>query len=492
MSKILIEKLNDAYIKVHSDPDIQHELWEFFSFKVPDAWHSPLYRDRKWDGFIRLYNKRSKRLPAGLLRHVHIFAKERNHVIEGYQYLADNFALVDAQNLCSDLKIWSNGKLLEPHEHQLLGITKSLRYKRCILESATNSGKSYIIYAICRYLQQKNLRGLIIVPNVGLVEQLYNDFKEYSTVNKWDADGLVNKIYSGQEKYTGKPIVISTWQSVYDLDDEMWFKQFDYVIGDEAHHFQSKSLIKIMGQLVNAKYRIGTTGSVQDGNIPRLTLEGYFGPIVKIATNKEMIEKGISSDLTIKCLVLKYPEKECRLVIPTDYYEELEFLVQHQKRNNFIKNLALSLKGNTLILFQLVEKHGKLLYNLLKDSGRPIYFIYGYTDVEIRESYRKIIEKETNAIIIASYGVYQEGVSIRNIHSIIFASPSKSKIRVLQSIGRGLRVSETKSEAILFDIADDLRTGGDTNYTLLHYVERMKLYQREQFKVKVYNINLGG
>lgn len=493
MSVIYVEKINESYLKIHSEAAIEHELWEFYSFRDPNYKFTPQFRKYKWNGYIRLFQKRTKTLPAGLFRHLCTFAKERGHTIEGYQYLANNFAIEDAKNFTKSLKLTAKGKIINPYDHQILAITKALRYKRAILESSTSSGKSLICYTLARHLIDQDKRGLIIVPTIGLVEQMYSDFQDYSSANGWDASQYVHKIYGGLDKFSVKQIYLSTWQSIYEMEDPDWYGQFDWVIGDEAHKFTGKSLTGLMNQMVNADYRIGMTGTVQDGEVHRLVLEGCFGPITKIATNKELMDKKIVSDLLVKCLVLKYPQTDCHAVSFMDYQKELEFLVTHKYRNNFIKNLALSLKGNTMILFQFVEKHGKVLYELIKQAAgnRSVYLICGETEVEQREHIRKIVETESDAIIIASYGTCQEGISIRKIHSILFASPSKSKIRVLQSIGRGLRLDESKEFATLYDIADDLRIGEDINYTLLHYVERLKLYHRESFKVKVYNINLG-
>jgi superfamily II DNA or RNA helicase len=493
MSVIYVEKINESQLKIHTEQAIEQELWEFYSFRDPNYKFTPQYRKYKWNGYIRLFQKRSKTLPAGLFRHLCIFAKERNHTIQGYQYLAQNFSIEDARNYTKGLNITTKGISITPYDHQVLAITKALRYKRTILESSTSSGKSLICYTISRYLIEKEKRGLIIVPTIGLVEQMYSDFQDYSSFNGWNTSTYVHKIYGGLDKFSVKQIYLSTWQSIYEMEDPDWYRQFEWVVGDEAHKFTGKSLTGLMTQMTNADYRIGMTGTVQDGEVHRLVLEGNFGPIAKIATNKELMDKKIVSDLLVKCLVLRYPQTECYAVSKMDYHKELDFLVTHKYRNNFIKNLSLSLKGNTMILFQFVEKHGKVLYELIKQAAgnRSVYLICGETEVEQREYIRKIVETENDAIIIASFGTCQEGISIKKIHSIIFASPSKSKIRVLQSIGRGLRLDESKEFATLYDIADDLRIGDEINITLLHYVERQKLYHREQFKVKVYNVNLG-
>jgi superfamily II DNA or RNA helicase len=466
---------------------------------APDYQFHPLYKrhvngKRIWDGKVRMFDLRSKKLPAGLLRHLDIFAKENGHQVQGFAFTTNNISLAETRKLSADFNLSVGGKPVEAYDHQILAITKALRYKRRVLESSTSSGKSLVAYVLSRHLLNQNKRGLIVVPTIGLVNQMESDFKDYSGLNGWNVEANLHKIFGGQEKDTTKPLVISTWQSIYDLKDKKWFEKFNWIIGDEAHKFSAKSLSHIMEMLTNCEYRIGMTGTVQDGTVPKLTLEGNFGPVSTIMTNKEAMDKGISAELTIKCLVLGYPVHDCMAVHPLDYKEEIDFLVAHKYRNNFIANLVLSLKQNTLILVQYVAMHGKVLYELInqrKIAGRNVYFVHGGTDVEDRELIRGIVEKESNAIIVASYGVFQEGVSIRNLHSIIFASPSKSKIRVLQSIGRGLRISDTKSSATLYDIADDLRFEDESNYALEHYLERMKLYIREQFKVKVYNIALG-
>ena len=263
-------------------------------------------------------------------------------------------------------------------------------------------------------------------------------------------------------------------------------------MGDEAHQFKAKSLTTILSGCVKAKYRIGTTGTLDGTQTHKLVLEGLFGPVYKATSTAELMDKGQLASFKIKCLVLKYDEVVCKEARSWDYNTEIEYIVKNKARNEFIKNLVLSLEGNTLVLFQFVEKHGKSLFTLIQENAknRHVFFVFGGTDVEIRESVRSITEKEKNAIIVASYGTFSTGVNIRNLHNIVFASPSKSRIRNLQSIGRGLRLGENKTEAVLFDIADDFRIGKHTNYTLHHFIERVKIYDEEKFNYKFYNINL--
>jgi superfamily II DNA or RNA helicase len=290
-----------------------------------------------------------------------------------------------------------------------------------------------------------------------------------------------------REKTNNSPVTITTWQSIYKLE-RGFFEDFDVVIGDEAHLFKSKSLIQIMTKLHHAKYRFGFTGTLDGTQTHKWVLEGLFGPSYKIIRTSELMEKGHVSKLDIRCLVLKHKPR-----IFATYEDEVQFIISHDKRNNFIKNLSLDLKGNTLILFSRVETHGKPLYELIynaKKANRKVFFIHGGVDTEERELVREITEREEDAIIIASYGVFSTGINIRNLHNVIFASPSKSRIRNLQSIGRVLRKGKNKTKAMLYDISDDCTYNSRKNYTLNHLIERIKIYNEEKFNYEIITINL--
>jgi superfamily II DNA or RNA helicase len=271
-----------------------------------------------------------------------------------------------------------------------------------------------------------------------------------------------------------------------------YFSKFDYVIGDEAHTFKAKSLTDIMIKLINCDYRIGTTGTLDGTKVNKLVLEGLFGPVKKIVSTKELIEQKHLANFSIKCMILKYPEAVCKHVRGMTYPEEMDFLVSNEERNKFIRGLTASLEGNTLILYTYVEKHGKVLHELFKEKNynRKIFFVCGSTDVMDREEIRHITEKEKDAIIIASYGTFSTGINIRNLHNIIFASPTKSRIRSLQSIGRGLRLGDDKEQAVLYDIADDLRYKSNVNFALKHFEERIKMYNEEKFPISTKKVEI--
>jgi superfamily II DNA or RNA helicase len=441
----------------------------------------PAYKNKMWDGNIRLYNPMNQLLYSGLMHYVEQFCKERKYNLK-YEYdnSAKIFSLVDASNYIKEQKY-----NLEPRDYQIDAFVDAVRYRRGLYLSPTASGKSFIIYMILRYYLSPTL---IIVPTTTLVHQMYSDFQSYG----FKSEKYCHKIFSGQDKNTDKPVVITTWQSIYKLPKQ-WFEKYDMVIGDEAHLFKAKSLTSIMTKMENCQYRFGFTGTL-DGTAPhKLVLEGLFGPVKKVTTTKKLMDEGTVAQFKIKIIALKYSDEVKKQVVKMKYPDEMDYIVGHMGRNTFIKNLALSLDGNTLILFQYVDKHGKILYDMFKDRSdldRKVYFIHGAVNGEERDRIRQVVEKEKNAIIIASYGTFSTGVNIRNLNSIVFASPSKSKIRNLQSIGRALRKSETKDSAVLYDISDDFSWKNQMNTTLRHLMQRIEIYDQEKFEYKIYNVGM--
>jgi superfamily II DNA or RNA helicase len=447
---------------------------------VPGYQFTPQFRAKLWDGKIRLYESRTRQMYRGLVPYIKSFCEDRDYDFKYETVQESSITLSEAKQFAQSI----NCKY-EPRDYQLEAFVHAINKKRALLLSPTASGKSLIIYLIMRYINVTKI--LIIVPTTSLVSQLYSDFSDYG----YDSDNCIHTIFAGRDKQSDMPVTISTWQSLYELPSS-YFQQYDAVIGDEAHLFKAKSLTHIMTSLTNAKYRIGTTGTLDGTKTNKLVLEGLFGPVKKVITTKELMDQKHVADFSIKCLLLKHSNSICQAAKNFTYQQEIEYLVLNESRNKFIANLALSLSGNTLVLYQYVDKHGKILYDLINRDDRKVFFIYGKTDVEIREEVRHIMEKETNAIIVASYGTTSTGVNIRNLHNIIFASPSKSRIRNLQSIGRSLRTSETKTSATLYDIADDLRYNKKENYTLRHLTERIKIYSEEKFSFKLYKLDLKG
>ena len=484
MTTLSIKKKNEVYINIQSkEPHVHQELSDYFTFEVPEAKYlkkNPRYK--YWDGTIRLYSPATGDLYHGLINHLQTWADEKQYVVEyekndWYGNISDDNKFVSLPAVKGFMDRISK---IKPRDYQYQAVYDAIKNNRKLLLSPTGSGKSLMIYALVRYYTATSKKTLIVVPTTSLVEQMVNDFKEYG----WGADAHVHKIYSGKDKNTDKPIIISTWQSIYKFP-KRYFDDIDCVIGDEAHLFKSKSLTGIMTKLHNAKYRFGFTGTLDGSKTHKWVLEGLFGDCERVTKTDDLIKEGYLSKFRIKVLLCKHAPQHF-----DTYHDEMEYLVQHKGRNNLIKNLVKDIDGNTLVLFNYVEKHGDPLYELINntvDSARKVFFVHGGTDVEDREEVRQITETENNAIIIASYGTFSTGINIKRLHNIIFASPSKSRIRNLQSIGRVLRKGEGKDIATLYDIADDI---GGQNYTLKHLNERVNIYNDENFKYEVIRINL--
>ena len=485
MSHLVISKKNEVYLNVQAEPHVYYELADQFTFEVPGAKFSPAYKNKYWDGKIRLFNTQTKQIYVGLLDKVIQFCKDHNYT---YDFQASKFYglpfEVNEQISLEGVKDYMNAICkYSPRSYQVEGVYDALRHNRKLLISPTASGKSLMIYSIVRYFVEKGKNTLIVVPTTSLVEQMYKDFADYG----WDVGSFCHKIYAGKERETDSQVIITTWQSIYKLPRK-YFERFSVVIGDEAHQFKSKSLISIMTKLADAKFRYGFTGTLDGTQTHKWVLEGLFGPSYKIIKTDELMKKGHVATLDINVLLLKHPPNKFET-----FEDEIQYIINHDRRNKFIRNLALDLKGNTLILFARVEGHGEPLYNLINSNSleqRHVFFVHGGVDTEDREKVRSITENENNAIIVASYGTFSTGINIKNLHNVIFASPSKSRIRNLQSIGRILRKGNNKTKATLYDIADDISFKSRKNYTLNHLIERIKIYNEEKFNYDIVNIPL--
>jgi superfamily II DNA or RNA helicase len=479
-----IVKYNEVFLKVECESDVAQELSEYFTFFVPGYKFMPAYRNKMWDGKIRLFNPMTRLIYAGIIKHIELFCQERNYELDiDDAYAANEYSLLEAKEFIASLNL-----PLQPRDYQIDAFTYAVRNNRALMVSPTASGKSFIIYLLTRYY---NAKTLIVVPTTTLVHQLASDFKAYGyqSDNGLSDGEEIHKIYAGQEKSSEAQITITTWQSIY-KQSKSWFENYEVIVGDEAHLFKAKSLTSIMSKMENVKYRFGFTGTLDGTETHKLVLEGLFGPVRNVITTAELIDQKHVSDLRIKAIVLKYNDETRKLMKGATYQDEMDYLVTNSSRNRFIKNLTLSLEGNILLLFQYVEKHGKVLHSMLKDVDKPVFFVHGGVDGEERDKIRAIVEQEKSSIIIASYGTFSTGINIPSIQNVIFASPSKSRIRNLQSIGRGLRKAEGKDMATLYDIADDLTWKSSKNHTIQHFVERIKIYNEEKFEYKIYTVEL--
>lgn len=498
MSELVkVEHINSVHMKVSADPGTLQEISEYFSFRPEGYQFSPKYKNRIWDGIIRLFQPMRPKLYVGLFPKLKKFCDDRGYDLEAPDNIAADEEFDDdyAVQLAEEIKC-----KFTPRDYQNDYVVNALRKRRSLSLSPTSSGKSLIIYLIQQhYYQAFGHRTLIIVPTISLVHQMAGDFIDYGC-----DESIIYRIQGGVDKNTKAPIVISTWQSLIKQPKE-WFDQFRVVLGDEAHTFQSKSLTTIMEKLTDCEYRHGFTGTLKssESKTHRMVLEGCFGEVKRFVNTKKLMEEGTVADFKVKAIILSHDNetrKNFKQAISKikegskKWPAEREFIVNHDKRNKFIANLAHSLEGqNNLILFDLVEKHGKVLEPLLRKEGRQLHFIYGGTKGDERERIRHLVENdaEKRHDILASYGVFSTGVNLKRLDNVIFASGSKSEIKVLQSIGRTLRKADDSTKAVLYDITDDLSVGESfENYTLKHFKKRIEIYGSEQFKFKIYTVDI--
>ena len=465
---VRVEKLDEVFMRVHCDDGLARDLYDFFSFTVPGAKFMPSYKNRYWDGKVRLFSIKTNKIYIGLLPYVDEFCRERGFNFEGIQDV-----IGEKQRATEELHQFIEELNLpfSPRDYQMEAFRTAVQYGRQLLLSPTASGKSLIIYLLARYYNKKTI---IIVPTTSLVEQMAKDFIDYG----YDED--ICKIYSGQPVFDA-PITITTWQSFAKAPKDV-MQSFDVVVGDEAHLFKAQTLKGILEKMKTTAIRIGTTGTLDGSECHRLQLEGMFGPVKKVITSSQLMEEGTIAQINIQCVILRHTKQK-----KMTYQEEMDYLCSNEERNKFITNLVSSLKGNTLVLFQYVEKHGEVLYPMLDGRVKDLHYVYGGTDTEDRETVRELVEKSNDSVILASYGTFSTGINIKKIDNVVFASPSKSKIRNLQSIGRGLRKTDGKDSMRLFDISDDLQCD---NFTLRHLKERINTYNEENFPYELKQFDL--
>lgn len=481
MDIVRVEYQDDVNIRVRSDAGVAQEISDYFTFFVPGYKFMPKYRNKMWDGKIRLFNPYNALLYAGLLPRLAKFCQDRGYKLEvDAKFKETEFSIDEAIKWIQKLN-----PSMPPRDYQVEAFTHAVKKRRALLLSPTASGKSFIIYLLIRYF---NVPTLVIVPTTSLVNQMFGDFEDYG----FDSEKYVHRIYSGHDKNTNKPVVVTTWQSAYQLPKK-WFDRYKLVIGDEAHTFKAKSLTTLMTKLTDCPYRVGLTGTLDGTETNKLILEGLFGQVYEVITTKALMDSGAVAQLKIEALVLQYPEHVRKLLAKnkTDYKGEIEYLIANEARNKFIKNLSLSLKGNTFIMYRFVEGHGQIIYDMIKAAtNRPVYFVSGGVSTDDREIIRKVLETENDAIVVCSVGTFSTGVNVKNLHNIVFAHPSKARIKTLQSIGRGLRLHDSKEHVTLYDIGDDISHKSKENHTLRHFVERIKIYVEQQFNYRFHKIRL--
>lgn len=489
MVDILVEKIDEVFNVVYSeDRGVLQELSEFFSFFAKNYEFSPKYKNRVWDGKIRLYSTLTGKLYGGLLKHLEFFCQERGYNLKKLGDLAKPAENVDFDY---DEFIKSLDLVHTPYETQKVAICSAIKDKKRLFLSPVNSGKSLIIYSLFRYLLPRaNGKILIVVPTVSLVHQMYSDFHDYNP--NYDIEPHIHKIYAGQEKSVDKQVFLTTWQSLQN-QPKKYFKQFGAVIVDECHGAKADELKKILEHCDGAEYRIGTTGTLDGMTVNKLTIEGLTGPTLEVTTQKHLIDAGISSNINIDCFVINYPLAECEANKKLTYQEEMKYVVNSEPRNRLIANICKTIPKdeNVIILTQFIN-HIELIKKAIIASGctKEIIVFAGTVESTQREIIRKSIDGKNGIIMIATYGAASTGLNIKNLQWMITASSSKSQIRVIQTIGRILRKDGKENLVKLIDLVDNMKYKSHLNYLMKHFVERVKIYTKEKYPYKIKKINI--
>ncbi len=482
---IRVKEYNEVFVQLDGDKSILYELSDYFTFKVPGFQFSPKYRAGYWNGSIGLFKKKDRIIYKGLLPEIISFAEKRDYHLDIDESLivTDEYSKDELELFITKLNL---PKKLEIRDYQKKYLLHCIRNKRALCLSPTSSGKSLIQYILIRYYLSQKKKVLLIVPTLNLLQQMYSDFDDYGFIS----EKYVHLLSGGKEKFSNKPITVATWQSSV-KQDKKWLSEYDVIIVDEAHGVKSNSFQKILENMPNCKYRFGFTGTLDGTQTHKFVIEGLLGQTKEYITTKELIDQSYASELNLKILRLIYNQEDKQNARRMNYQDELAFIYDNTKRNNLIKNLALSLKGNTLVMFHRVETHGVPLFDLINTEAKvPVYYVSGKVDSDEREEIRKIVETHKDSIIVASSGVFSTGTNIPSLKNIISTNPTKSQIKLLQTIGRGLRKTKTKDKVTFFDIVDDLSHKKRVNYTLKHFAERLKIYKDQKFEHKIYNVEM--
>ena len=485
---IELHAVNASVMRITAEAGILMEIKEAFSFYAKGYQHMPLYKNGMWDGKINLFSPMTKLFPMGLYRELGKWAQKNDYSIKSHLFFPDD-SPEDFSKFMDVVNVSSNGEPIAIRDYQRISAFSAINARRSLLVSPTGSGKSLILYLILRWHLLNNRKTLLIVPRVQLVEQMFSDFKDYSGLNEWDVEEFVGTISGGKSKVAEKPLTISTYQSLQKLPAS-YFEQFDVIAVDECHLATAKTITKIVDLCVNAHYRIGVTGTLDDSKTNAMCLTGLFGPVKQVTTTKNLMDTKSLSDIKIKSIILQYDDAYRKYVSKMKYKDEMDWLCQNPVRNQYIIDTAAQTEGNTLVLFQYVEQGKRLLELAQNIEGKKVHLIYGEVDKDIREDVRKELETRNDMIVIASYQTTSTGVNFKNLSNIIYASPSKSKVRNLQSLGRGLRLSAGKTHCNLIDIGDDLSWKKKKNTTFIHIMERLKQYNDEQFEYDVMQVPL--
>lgn len=491
MGRITAIKVNETsfFIKV-DDGDLLYELDSAFAIYKEGYQFVPTYKNHIWDGKVHFFKAQTRKFPIGLVDELIKWCKKRNHTLVFENYEKEPVEWLSREKFEANCKQIMAGSKYQPRDYQLDAAFAALNGKRGILECCTSSGKSLMIYLIMRNLLMERgfKKMLLIVPSIMLVTQMYKDFEDYgwSDLDKWCE--LQDKDHVPTFE---KTILITTWQSLM-KQDATFFEDQQVVITDECHQAKANVLTNILKFSFNAEFKLGTTGTLPPDACEMYGVKSVLGSTLYKITSEELISRGFLTDIIVANIFLQYPIDFIKENQERTYPEEVRLVEEYEDRMRILDVIVNKFpeNHNMLVLCNHVE-HLEATIEYLKEhcGNRKVVKITGSVKAAEREFIRISAEETDGLIIVATYGTMSTGVNIKKIHEIILFANSKSKIRVLQSLGRGLRKHPEKSKVVIFDIVDDMRYKSKrgkvhSNYLYDHWLERSKYYIDQKFKQK--------
>lgn len=490
---------DNQFLRIDDATELELEQITISLTKRIESWRfNPLVKRGVWDGYVS-YIKDDKWIPAGLWRHVLQICKDYNLEVEmnGIKRLID--PNINAETFEKWALDFFKGAEITPRDYQIETAYNILKFRKCLAELATSAGKTLISFLTIAYMLEKGKaeKILMIVPNVSLVLQAHEDFHDYNYMNKVPLK--IQQIFAGQKIKSNKNIIIGTYQSLVKKEKE-YFEQFDAVLVDETHKAKSASIKTILQKCTSAQYKFGLSGTIpKEGTLDKLTLMSQTGPVISEVKASFLQNEGHIAKCVVKVIEMNYATDSQRLAfqeLAQNKYDrkdvfslEQNFVITSEARLDFISSVIGRVPRNSLVLFHRIE-HGKKLYEKLRqESDKRVYYVDGGTDKDIREEYKKKMEAGDEVVIVASYGTFSTGISIKKIHSIFFTESFKSEVIIRQSIGRGLRQHESKDKVLIVDFVDNIRTQEWDNYLWKHGKARQAIYKQEKFDYNIKRVS---
>lgn len=490
---------DNQWLRVDEVTELELEQLNISLTKRIESWRfNPLVKKGVWDGYVS-YIRDDKWIPAGLWKYIMELCKEYKFELQ----ISGIRRLIDAQIKQDEFTEWAldffKDSEITPRDYQIETAYNILRYKRSLSELATSAGKTLISFlTVARLLESKSVEKILfIVPNVSLVLQASEDFQEYNYANRIDLK--IQQIYAGKKIKDNKNVIIGTYQSLVKKKPE-YFDQFGAVIVDETHKAKSVSIKTILSKCRNATYKYGLSGTLpKDGTLDKLTLMSQTGPVISEVKAAFLQENGHIAQCNVKVIEMSYATDKQRnafFELAQSRYDrkdvfslEQNFVIDNPSRLDFICNVMGRIPRNSLVLFHRIE-HGRKIYEKLRtETNKRVFYVDGGTDKDIREEYKKKMEAGEEVVIVASFGTFSTGISIKKIHNIFFTESFKSEVIIRQSIGRGLRQHESKDAVLIVDFVDDIRTVEWDNYLYKHGKVRQKIYKQEKFNYSIKKVS---